>query len=366
MRVTILATIALAACSAASPLGNIPQARGVAGKPCGCDSDNDGSNPEVPSSTPGVPSLPPSETPAPTPIPVPSGVPTIPGIPSGVPTPTGLPPVPGNPDDPEGPEDPEDPEDPHKGGCDDRGCHGTGHLIQDLGPQANDVLTIVGLHTEKLLLKLSPAVAHLLAGLGLAGVGEPVGEIIKSAATIGELIADLGDPVECLLTVVGQDGGYLLIALKPSLTGLIAGLGLPSIAQPVGNIVGTIGEHLKRDDGLLEDLAPTVNCVLKVVGEDSKILLVALSQPVADLVTGLGLGQLAEPVGEVIKAAATVGDLVYDLGDPVECILTIVGEDGGILLVRLAPSVANLISGLGLPGVGIPVGQVVETLGEAL
>ncbi|KAE8356596.1 hypothetical protein BDV28DRAFT_145107 [Aspergillus coremiiformis] len=435
MRASTLATIALAACSAASPLGSVPQARGVAAKSCDCEGDSDDGAPEGPSA-PKLPSLPPFQMADSPPVPGPTGVPDLFGFPFGLPSSFDVPTVPGNspavpgngptapgndptmpgiiptlpgiiptlpgnvptvpgnspavpgndptvpgndptvpgiiptlpgiiptlPGNADHPEDPEDPEEPSKGGCDGHGCHGTGHLIQDLGPQANHILTIVGLHTEQLLVQLSPGVADLLVGLGLLGIGQPVGHIIKSAVTIAELIADLGSPVQCLLTVIGQDGGYLLIALDMPLTGLLTGLGLPSIAEPVGTIVGTVGQHLKRNHGLLEDLAPTVKCMLKIIGADSKILLIELSEPVASLFIGLGLAQLAEPVGSVIMSAALVGDLVYDLGSPVKCTLTILGEDGGALLVQLSPAVASLLAGVGLPGVGVPAGHVVKTL----
>ncbi|PKY06635.1 hypothetical protein P168DRAFT_116471 [Aspergillus campestris IBT 28561] len=329
---------------------------------------------------PGAPTTP--EVPATTGVPNP---PAVPSSPVDTPTTPEQPPHQGGEDegdndddegDDEGDNDDDEGDDDHEGGCptcgnkpepcDEEGCHGTGHLIQDLGPQGKKLLTVIGLDSQKLLVSLSPAVTHLLEGLGLIGLGKPVGEVIKEAATVGELIADLGDPIECLLTVVGQDTGYLLIRLDPGLAGLLKGLGLPSIANPVGNLIGAVGKSLKRQDGLLEDIAPVVDCILRIVGDDLQILLVRLSGPVAELVAGLGLTTLAEPVGEVIRSAATVGELVHDLGPVVGCLLTVVGEDGELLLVRLAPAVADLVSGLGLPALGVPVGEVINALGESI
>jgi hypothetical protein len=71
-------------------------------------------------------------------------------------------------------------------------------------------------------------------------------------------------------------------------------------------------------------------------------LLKDLAPPVAALVSGLGLPGVGVPVGGVLEAAST--NLKRDPQ----------------LLKDLAPPVAALVSGLGLPGVGVPVGGVLE------
>ncbi|KAK4113000.1 hypothetical protein N656DRAFT_778510 [Canariomyces notabilis] len=241
----------------------------------------------------------------------------------------------------------------------------TGNVVQDLAPGINQVLTVTGPNAEKLLIELSPSVAGLLSGLGLPSVGVPVGSVIASAATVGELVKDLGNNVEGLLTVVGADVGALLIQLSPEVAGLVSGLGLPSVGVPVGTVVGTLGANLKRRE-VVQDLAPQVQDILEVTGPDAKRLLIQLSPSVAGLLAGLGLPGVGVSVGQVVATAGSVGDLLQSLGAPVAGTLTVVGQDGGLLLVQLAPSVASLVAGLGLPGVGVSVGTVVATLGANL
>jgi hypothetical protein len=241
----------------------------------------------------------------------------------------------------------------------------TGQVVQDLAPGVNQVLTVTGPNAEKLLIELSPSVAGLLSGLGLPSVGVPVGSVIASAATVGELVKDLGNNVEGLLTVVGADVGALLIQLSPEVAGLVSGLGLPSVGVPVGTVVGTLGATLKRRE-VVQDLAPQVQDILEVTGPDAKRLLIQLSPSVAGLLAGLGLPGVGVSVGQVVATAGSVGDLLQDLGAPVAGTLTVVAQDGGLLLVQLAPSIASLVAGLGLPGVGVSVGTVVATLGANL
>lgn len=230
---------------------------------------------------------------------------------------------------------------------------GDGHLIKDAGHGVHQTLTVTGPNAKKLLVELSPEVAGLLSGLGLPGVGSSVGSIVKTAGNVGDLLKDLG---------------ALLIQLSPEVTGLLSGLGLPSLGVPVGSVVGTLGENLKRsaDGKIVEDAAPKVKDVLEVTGPDAKRLLVKLSPSVAGLLSGLGLPGVGQPVGEVVKTAGNVGDLLKDLGHPVEQLLHVVGEDGGHLLIKLSPSLTGLLSGLGLPSLGTSVGSVVGTVGKNL
>ncbi|RAL14469.1 uncharacterized protein BO97DRAFT_464915 [Aspergillus homomorphus CBS 101889] len=249
----------------------------------------------------------------------------------------------------------------------------SGHVVQDLGGNVNQILTVTGPNAKQLLIQLSPEVASLLAGLGLPGVGKSVGSIVKTAGNVGDLLKDLAGPVDNLLTVVGQDGGVLLIQLDPSLVGLLSSLGLPGVGVPVGTVVATVGENLKRSEGadgsngkIVEDLAPKVKDVLEVTGPNAKRLLIQLSPSVASLLANLGLPGVGTSVGSIVKTAGNVGDLVKDLGKPVQGLLTVVGQDGSYLLIQLSPSLAGLVSGLGLPAVGVPVGTIVATLGDNL
>ncbi|KAL4928749.1 uncharacterized protein BDV17DRAFT_90263 [Aspergillus undulatus] len=242
---------------------------------------------------------------------------------------------------------------------------GDGHIVQNLGGQVNDVLEITGPNAQRLLLQLSPEVAGLLSSLGLGGLGAPVGSIVASASSVGELLTNLGPDVEGLLVVIGEGGDYLLVSLAPGLAGLLSGLGLPSLGTPVGSIVATLGQNLKRDM-VVGDLIPKVRDILEVTGSNAERLLIQLSPETASLVTGLGLPQVGEPVGEIVDEASSVGELVNHTGAPAEQLLTVVGKDSKALLIKLSPSVAKLLSGLGLTGVGASVGSIVATLGANL
>ncbi|PYH98037.1 hypothetical protein BO71DRAFT_89409 [Aspergillus ellipticus CBS 707.79] len=244
----------------------------------------------------------------------------------------------------------------------------SGHVVQDAGDGVDQVLTVTGPDAKQLLVQLSPNVASLVASLGLPGVGTSVGSIVNSASSVGDLVKDLDPSVDGLLTVVGKDGGALLIQLDPDVTGLVSGLGLPTVGVPVGSVLATVGSNLKRsaDGEVVQDLAPQVKNVLEVTGPDAKSLLVQLSPNVASLVSGLGLPGVGTSVGQVVRTAGNVGDLLQDLSTPVEQLLTVVGQDGSYLLIQLSPDVAGLLSGLGLPSVGTSVGSVVNTVGENL
>ncbi|KAE8376920.1 hypothetical protein BDV26DRAFT_305338 [Aspergillus bertholletiae] len=244
----------------------------------------------------------------------------------------------------------------------------SGHIVQGAGHGVNQVLTVTGPNAKKLLIELSPEVAGLLAGLGLPGVGVSVGEIVKTAASVGDLIKDLGPVVDGLLTVVSKDAGALLIKLSPEVAGLLSGLGLPGVGVPVGSIVATLGENLKRsaDGQLVQDVAPTVKDVLEVTGTDSKRLLIQLSPEVASLISSLGLPGVGTSVGQIIKTASSVGDLLKDVSEPVKNLLTVVAPDGSFLLIQLSSDVAGLLNGLGLPALGTSVGSVVATIGASL
>ena len=236
-----------------------------------------------------------------------------------------------------------------------------GHVVQNLGPQLDNILTVVGPDATTLLIELSPEVSALVSGLGLGGLAAPLGSIVASASGLGGLVTGLGPVVDNLVTVVGADVGALLISLSAPVAGLVSGLGLPSVGTPVGTVVAVLGKNVKRGE-IVQDVAPKVKSTLTVTGANAKQLLIELSPPVAALVSGLGLGSIAGPVGSIIAEASSVGDLLKDVSEPVENLLQITGTDGKHLLLKLSPSVVALVSGLGLPSVGTPVGAVVDTV----
>lgn len=241
---------------------------------------------------------------------------------------------------------------------------GSGHIVQDAGHELDGILTITGPNAQKLLIKLAPEVAGLLSSLGLPPLGTAVGSVVASASSIGELVTGLGPNVDGLLTAVGAGGDYLLIQLSPVVAGLLSGLGLPGVGVPVGTALVTVGNNLKRD--ILGDIIPNIRNLVEVEGDNAERLLIQLSPSVTALVTGLGLPSVGAPLGKVIDDAADVGKLVNHIGAPVEELLTVVRKDGKALLIRLSPDVAATVAGLGLTGVGASVGSVVATLSNEL
>ncbi|KAJ5268241.1 hypothetical protein N7524_005700 [Penicillium chrysogenum] len=240
-----------------------------------------------------------------------------------------------------------------------------GHLVQNLGPQLDNILTVAGPDATTLLIQLSPEVTALVSGLGLPGLGVPLGSIVASASGLGGLVTGLGPVVDGLVTVVGADVGALLISLSPEVTGLVSGLGLPNVGVPVGTVVATLGKNLKRGE-LVHDVAPKVGNTLEVTGVNTKNLLVELSPSVTSLVAGLGLTTIAGPVGSIVHEASSLGELVKHVSGPVEDLLHIVANDGKHLLIKLSPSVVGLVTGLGLPTVATPVGAILTTVAQNL
>ncbi|KAJ5476506.1 hypothetical protein N7475_002235 [Penicillium sp. IBT 31633x] len=240
-----------------------------------------------------------------------------------------------------------------------------GHIVQNLGPQLDNILTVVGPDASTLLIELSPEVTALVSGLGLGALGAPLGSIVASASGLGDLVTGLGPVTDGLVTVVGADVGALLIDLSPKVAGLVSGLGLPTVGIPVGTVVATLGKNVKRGE-IIQDLAPKVKTTLTVTGENTKELLVELSPAVTSLVAGLGLKTISGPVGSIVAEAASVGDLVKDLAQPIEDLLHIVGKDGKHLLIKLSPSVVDLVTGLGLPTVATPLGAILTTVAQNL
>ncbi|KAJ5109086.1 hypothetical protein N7456_005761 [Penicillium angulare] len=237
-----------------------------------------------------------------------------------------------------------------------------GHLVQNLGPELNNVLTITGTDLQPLLLQLSPEVTALVSSLGLGALGVPLGSIVASASSLGDLVTGLGPHVDGLVTVVGADVGALLISLSPEVAGLVSGLGLPTVGVPVGTILATTGSSLKKRGELLKDLAPEVEQILTITGPNAKNLLVKLSPSVASLVSGLGLPGVGVPAGKIVKTAGNAGDLVKDIAPGVKNLLIVTHSDTQALLVELSPEVAELVSGLGLAATGASVGAVVATV----
>jgi hypothetical protein len=115
----------------------------------------------------------------------------------------------------------------------------------------------------------------------------------------------------------------LLNDLSPDVATLLTGLGLGDLAVPVGGTVDTLGTDVKVKRRLLNDLSPDV----------------------VTLLTGLGLGSVAVPVGGVLNTAGTDVKAKRQL------------------LNDLSPGVVALLTGLGLGSVAVPVGGILDTTG---
>ncbi|CBF77224.1 hypothetical protein AN4575.2 [Aspergillus nidulans FGSC A4] len=240
--------------------------------------------------------------------------------------------------------------------CDDEECHGTGHLIQDLGPQVNRALTVTGADGERFLVQVNEDVYNLLSGR--VSLSDSIGEIVGDAATIGDLIADLGPIIDCILTIVGEDSHILLVRLAPEVADLLRGtgvtLGLDAINNPIGGLLGSLtGGLLTRDEAQ----------PLTVTGQSGHDLPVALDGVVGNT---LRENNVSGPIGTVIAAAISVTQLLqHPLAQDSEDLIVVIGRDTGALLIRLAPGVARLLDGL-LPGIATPVGRIIAVIGDSL
>ncbi|KAL4926867.1 uncharacterized protein BDV17DRAFT_142748 [Aspergillus undulatus] len=239
--------------------------------------------------------------------------------------------------------------------CEDDDCHGTGHLVQDLGPQVNRLLTVTGEDGEDFLVQVNEDVYNLLSGR--VSLSESIGEIVGDAATLGDLVADLGPIVDCILTIVGEDSRILLVRLAPEiadlLRGTVATLGLDSVNHPVGNIIRGLGLNLKRDGA---------SNLFNVQGLNGQTQVLDLSGPAGDRLNENGIAGL---VGSVIRVAIDVTQLLQDIGPDTENLLISIGRDGGAVLIRLAPGVANIVGTL-LPELETPLGNIVYIVGDSL
>ncbi|KAL4741345.1 hypothetical protein BDV11DRAFT_168329 [Aspergillus similis] len=239
--------------------------------------------------------------------------------------------------------------------CVDEKCHGTGHLIQDLGPQVNRALTVTGADGERFLVQVNEDVYNLLSGR--VSLSDSIGEIVGDAATIGDLIADLGPVIDCILTIVGEDSHILLVRLAPEIAELLRGagvtLGLDAINNPVGGLLGGTGGLLTRDEAQ----------PLTVTGQSGQDLPVALDGVVGNT---LRENNVSGHIGSVIDVAISLTQLLqHPLAQDSEDLIVVIGRDTGALLIKLAPGVARQLDGL-LPGIATPVGRIIAVAGDSL
>lgn len=244
----------------------------------------------------------------------------------------------------------------------------TGAIVTDLGPKVKQTLAVTGPDAQKLLVQLSPEVAALVDGLSLPSVGTPVGSVVATASSVGELLKEVGPNTEGAVVVTGEDAKVLLVQLSSPVAALVGGL-LPPLAVPVGSVVSTVGNHVKRVAGtgkLLTDLGNQVDGALTISGPATSTLLVQLSPELTALVSGLGLPPVGTLAGSVVASASSVGGLLTALGPGLDGLLIVVEHGAEYLLIQISPAVAGLLSGLGLPALGVPVGMVVDEISQRL
>ncbi|OJJ56819.1 hypothetical protein ASPSYDRAFT_91136 [Aspergillus sydowii CBS 593.65] len=243
---------------------------------------------------------------------------------------------------------------PTPGDCENGRCHGTGHLIQDLGPQANRLLTVTGADGEDFLVQVNEDVYNLLSGR--VSLSDSVGEIVGDAASLGDLIADLGPIIDCILTIVGEDSRILLVRLAPEIADLLRGagatLGLNAVNNPVGQIVKSLGLNIKRDQ--LDHF--------DVQGLDGNNLPVQIPGALGKAISGLHLKTV---IGTVFATGIHATQAIQKLGPHTEEFLVVLGKETGLVVIRLAPEVARVVKGLA-PELGNPVGNIIATIGDSL
>ncbi|CRG82870.1 hypothetical protein PISL3812_00216 [Talaromyces islandicus] len=239
----------------------------------------------------------------------------------------------------------------------------SGQIVSDLGPEVQHTVTVIGTDSKQLLVQLSPEVTALVAGLGLEGAAAPLGSVVKTAANVGDLLKDVSPQAKDLLVATGEDGSALLIQLASPVASAVGSL-LPSLAVPVGEVVTSLGDHTKRAEGtgqLLTDAGKHIDGALTIAGPEATTLLLQLSPELTALVSGLGLPPVGTLAGSVVASASSVGALVTDLGPKLDGTLVVVEHGTQFLLVSLSPAVAGLLSGIGLPVLGVSVGAIVDT-----
>lgn len=185
---------------------------------------------------------------------------------------------------------------------------------------------------------------------------------LNGAKSNGKIVQNLGPHLDNILTVVGPDVGTLLIELSPEVTALLSGLGLAGLGVPLGTVVASASSL----GGLVTGLGPKVDGLVTVVGAEVGALLISLSPTVAGLLSGVGsllaLPTLGVPVGEVVATLGSNlkrGEILSDVAPEVKGTLITTGDNAKNLLLQLSPEITQLVATLGLTGAAVPLGHVI-------
>ncbi|KAL4894736.1 hypothetical protein BDV59DRAFT_200549 [Aspergillus ambiguus] len=124
---------------------------------------------------------------------------------------------------------------------------------------------------------------------------------------------------------------------------------------------------IKHPDGrLICDVGNELGNLLKVTGPNGEQLLVDVGRNVDDLLSGLGLGILGKPVGNLVAGVGgLLGGLLSSLGDLVSGLLCTVDDTLGDLLLNLTPTLDGVLGDLPLVG-NLHLAGVLEGVTDAL
>ncbi|OGE49564.1 hypothetical protein PENARI_c020G02673 [Penicillium arizonense] len=202
----------------------------------------------------------------------------------------------------------------------------------------------------------------LLSKLPLSELQQPVGQVLETAESLGQLNGGNGAGLG-QITAVLENGNVALIQLTQKVVDLLDSLGLGQVGSLVGSIVGgleSVTGNVKRDP--ISDALSITDLNGLVGGKD---LLVQVEPTVLGLLGGLDLTSLqGGPVGNVVATATSLSDLKNQVPQiPGASFIAVHAQDfASVLLVQVDSAVQGLLSTLGLGGLGTVVGSVVPAV----
>ncbi|KAJ5306111.1 hypothetical protein PENANT_c024G00570 [Penicillium antarcticum] len=202
----------------------------------------------------------------------------------------------------------------------------------------------------------------LLSKIPLSELQQPVGQILETAESVGQLNGGNGAGLG-QITAVLENGNVALIQLTQKLVDLLDSLGLGQVGSLLGSIVGgleSVTGNVKRDP--ISD-ALSITDLNGLVG--GKNLLVQVEPTVLGLLGGLDLTSLQDgPIGNVVATATSLSGLKDQVPQiPGASFIAVHAQDfASVLLVQVDSAVEGLLSTLGLGGLSTIVGSVVPAV----
>ncbi|KAJ5753904.1 uncharacterized protein N7511_008057 [Penicillium nucicola] len=202
----------------------------------------------------------------------------------------------------------------------------------------------------------------LLGKLPLSELQQPVGQIVETAESVGQLNGGNGAGLG-QITAVLENGNVALIQLTQKLVDLLDSVGLGQVGSLIGSIVGgleSVTGNVKRDP--ISD-ALSITDLNGLVGGQN--LLVQVEPTVLGLLGGLDLTSLQDgPIGNVVATSTSLSGLKSQVPQiPGVSFIAVHAQDfASVLLVQVDSAVEGLLSTLGLGGLGTVVGSVVPAV----